>query len=219
MKRLHRFLLFLLLFFQTQKGLAQDSASKLSVVVSPVLFTPVSVAVQAGLQFRLNRRSSFLAEAAYPTFYPQNDYEKIRYWRSSVEWKFYSLRPQRQGKYYAVQAAYLYRQLTDNNTGIVHFKNGEYSYDNAVIRSPVLSVAIIMGREFKNRNGRFFADVFGGIGLRHLFNKYTAKDLRLTSLTRQKDSFDWLLPDEGWRFGYELTRLHITGGVRFGVRL
>lgn len=219
MKWLHRFLAFLPLLVQTQKSLAQDSVSKTAVVVSPALFTPVSVAVQAGLQLRVNRQSSFLLEVAYPAFYPSNEYEKIRYWRSGVEWKFYSAKPRRYGRYYAVQVAYLYRQLTDNDRGTVHFKDGEYSYDNAVIRSPVLSVAALWGHEFNNRNKRFFADVFGGIGLRYLFNNYTAKELRLTSLTRQKDAFDWLVPDEGWRFGYNLTRLHLTGGLKFGVRL
>lgn len=207
------------MLLQTQKCLAQDSVSGIAVVISPALLTPVSVAVQAGVQFRLKKRSSFLAEAAYPTFYPTNEYEKIRYWRGSVEWKFYAVDPPMHGRYYAVQAAYLYRQLMDRNDGIVHFKDGEYRYEAATIKSPVLSVAVIIGSELNSRRHKFFADVFGGAGIRHLFNKYTAKELRVTSLVRQKDRFDWLFPDEGWRFGYELTRLHLTGGIRFGMRL
>lgn len=219
MKRLHRFLAFLPLLIQTQKTLAQDSASGIAVVVSPVLFTPVSVAVQVGLQFGLNKHHAFLVETAYPTFYPQNDYEKISYWRGGVQWKFYSLKPRRHGKYYAVQTAYLHRQLTDENDGLVHFRDGEYRYENAVIRSSVLSLAVITGKEWHSKSRKFFADVFGGIGLRHLFNDYTAKELRITSLIRQRERFDWLFPEEGWRFGYDVTRLHLTGGIKFGLRL
>lgn len=212
-------LLFLPALMQTQKVAGQDSASAVAVMVSPALFSPVSVAVQMGIQVRLKKRYSFLGEVAYPSFYPQNDYEKIRYWRSAAELKFYSAQPAASGKYYAIRVAYLHRELTDNNDGVVHRRDGEYRYDEATINSPVLSLAFIIGKELNSKGHKFFADVFAGAGVRHLFNSYTAKNLRLTSLTRNKDSFEWLFPEEGWRFDYSLTRLHLTGGLRFGLRL
>jgi len=219
MKSLLPFLLFLPGLIQTQKAAGQDSASRMAVVISPALFVPVSAAVQVGVQLRLNKRCAFQAEVAYPTFYPHNDYEKISYWRGAVEWKFYSSKPQVSGKYYAVRAAYLHRQLVDSNEGVVHQKDGEYHYNEATIKSPVLSLALIIGKEFRAKNKKFFTDVFAGAGVRRLFNHYTAKDLRLTSLDRPKDNFDWLFPEEGWRFNYPLTRFHLTAGLRFGWRL
>jgi hypothetical protein len=219
MKRLLQFFLYLPALMQTQKSFGQDSASKFAVVISPALFMPVSVAAQAGIQYSINKHCSFLAEVAYPTFYPKNDYEKISYWRSSATLKFYALKPQASRSYYAIQAAYLYRQLTDDNDGIVHRKDGEYRYDAATVNSPVLSVALIIGKELNGKGHKFFADIFTGAGIRHLFNKYTAKNLRLTSLDRPKDSFEWLFPEEGWRFDYPLTRFHVTAGLRLGWRL
>lgn len=204
---------------QTQTTVGQDSASSVAVVVSPALFVPVSVAVQAGVQARLNKRYGVVAELAYPTFYPQNDYEKIRYWRSAVELKFYSVKHPVSGRYWAVRAAYLYRQLTDNNDGVVHRRDGEYRYDAATVNSPVLSLAFIIGKELNIKSRKLFADVFAGAGLRHLFNQYTATNLRFTSLERPKDSFEWLFPEEGWRFDYPLTRFYTTAGVRLGWRL
>ncbi len=199
--------------------MAQDSASNVAVLISPALFMPVSVAIQAGVQFRLSNRYSLLVEGALPTFYPTNEYEKITYWRGAAELKFYTRRAKTSGGYYALQAAYLFRQLVNNTDGIVHYKDGEYHYNAATITSPVLSVALVMGRELSSKNHKLFADVFGGAGIRHLFNNYSAQDLRITSLTRSKDSFDWLFPDDGWRFGYGVTRLHLTAGLKFGLRL
>ena len=219
MKPLLPLLLFLPALMLTRKAAGQDSASRVSIVVSPALFVPVSVAVQAGVQLRINERSTFLAEAAYPTFFPHNDYEKISYWRGAVEWRFYSAKPRVSGKYFALRAAYLRRQLVDSNEGIVHRKDGEYRYNEATIQSPVLSLALIIGKEFRAKNRKFFADVFAGAGVRRLFNHYTAKDLRLTSLDRPKDNFEWLFPEEAWRFDYPLTRFHLTAGLRFGWRL
>lgn len=219
MKRLLRFFLYLPVLMQAQKSLGQDSTSTVAATVSPALFTPVSVAVQAGFQFRMNKRCGLVIEGAYPTFYPRDEYEKIYFWRGSVSWKFYTTRRRTGGKYYAVQAAYLHRELREDNGGVVHNKDGEYRYDAATIHSPVFSLAILAGAEINTRNRRFFADIFGGAGARRLFNRYTAKNLRLTSLDRPKESFDWLFPDEGWRFGYALTRLYLTAGVKFGVRL
>src|SRR5687768_15289305 len=89
MKRLLILLCFpALLHIQISYG--QDSARKMSVLVSPALFVPVSVAAQLGLQARISKRLSLLFEGAYPTFTPKNTtYESIRYWRTGLEVKYH----------------------------------------------------------------------------------------------------------------------------------
>jgi hypothetical protein len=204
---------------QTQKSVGQDSTSRLSVLFSPALFVPVSVAAQGGIQFRLNNRWSLLADAAYPTFYPNNEYEKITYWRSGIELKLYPSRPEVRGRYYAFRLNYLYRRLFEDDEGTVQNKDGVYRFDEASIHSPVVSFALILGRELLLPKKKSFADVFLGMGIRQIFNRYQAKNLRITSIDTPRDNFGWLLPTEGWRFGYTLTRFHFTAGVRFGLHL
>lgn len=218
MKRL-LLLLCLPTLIQAQKSLGQDSISKVSVVISPALFVPVSVAAQGGIQCRISKRWSVLTEFAYPTFYPDNDYEKINYWRSGIEFKFHAPKSEIQGRYYSLQVNYLYRKLLEEDENIAHRKDGEYRYDMAEIRSPVLSLALKLGVELNAKKKRSFADVFLGMGVRRVFNKYTTKNLRLTSIDRAPDNFEWIFPDEGWRFDYPLTRFHFTAGLRFGFRL
>src|SRR6478736_3131126 len=112
MKRL-LFLLCLPSLMQAQKSFGQDTSSKVSAVISPALFVPVTVAVQAGLQFRLNKGWSLLVEGAYPTFYPEHEeYEKIRYWRAGFEIKHY-LANKKFNRYISWQNNFLYRELTN----------------------------------------------------------------------------------------------------------
>lgn len=219
MKGLLAHFLFLTFFTGSYKGFAQDSLPKFTVMISPALFTPVSVALQGGVQYRLNKKWSMLMEAAYPTFYPDNSFEEITYWRSGVELKLHAPKKEVRGRYYAIQANYLYRQLIQNDEGTVQRQDGVYRYDAATIHSPVLSLALKIGVELFSKNRKKFADVFLGAGARRLFNEYEAKNLRLTSLDPPGESFGWLLPDEGWTYDYPLTRFHFTAGVRFGWRL
>jgi len=212
-------LLFLPVLIQTQNAFGQDSSSKVSVLFSTALFVPVSVAIQGGIQYRLNQRLSLLLEGAYPTFYPDNDYEKISYWRSGIGFRIHSPGGSLNGKYYGFQLNYLYRELFDKDEGVVHGRDGVYRYDEAIIKSPVLSFALIVGKELTIVKGKSFADVFLGLGVRRIFNHYEAKNLRITSIDTPPDDFDWLLPSEGWRFNYPLTRLHVTTGIRFGLRM
>lgn len=218
MKRL-LILLCLPALVQTKKALAQDTASRFSLTVSPALFTPVSVAVQGGIQYRFSKRLSLLTEFAYPTFYPDNEYEKITYWRSSIEVKLHTTNTKTKGRYYSIQGSYLYRTLLEENGSTVHQRDGEYRFDAATIQSPVVALALKAGMELRTNKGRAFADVFLGAGARRIFNNYTAQNLRLTSIDQTNDKLAWLIPDEGWRFGYQLTRFHFTAGVRFGLGL
>lgn len=217
MKSLLRATLFLSAFLHAQKNWGQDSASKVAVVVSPALFVPVSVAVQAGLQFRLNNRLGLLVEGAYPSFYPKNTaYEKIRYWRSGLEAKYFYKRKADLHRYAALQAAYLFRELTDQDQAFYYTKTQTFSYTNAVIRSPVLSLALKTGVEISSGK-KLFVDVFAGAGLRFIFTSYETRAPLVTSLEPKKQ--DLFKFDEAWLYNYTLMRLHATAGLRLGWRL
>ncbi|MDB5206138.1 MAG: hypothetical protein JWR72_1213 [Flavisolibacter sp.] len=200
------------------KGLGQDSTSRFSIVFSPALFVPVSVAAQGGLQYRMSKKWSLLAEVAIPIFYLQNDtYEEIKYRRTGVELKYRPNKIKNSNRYFSLQTTYLFRTLVDKDEGVVRRKAGSFIYEGATIKSPVLSNALKIGFETPVSK-RFFADAFIGMGLRIIFNKYQSKNFRLTSIEPPKDSFP-LLPEEGWRFDYTLTRFHFTAGLRLGLRL
>ena len=176
------------------------------------------MAVQGGFQYRMSKKWSLLLEAAIPAFYSQSEtYETIDFWRTGAELKYTAGNSKNSKRYWSLQTTYLLRTFVDKDEGLVHRKAGDYVYEGATIKSPVLSNALKIGIEAPVSK-RFFADVFVGMGLRLLFNKYESKRFRLTSTEPPKDNFV-LLPEEGWRFDYTLTRFHFTGGLRLGFRL
>jgi hypothetical protein len=212
--------LLLLLFFpslmQAQKSFGQDSMPKISVVLSPALFVPVSVAAQAGLQFRLSNRWNLLVEGAYPTFYPKNtEYEKLRYWRAGFELRRY-LGRKKTSRYIAIQNNYLFRELTDEQDGLYYTKTQTFAYNNAVIKSPVWSSVLKIGLEVPVGR-KTYLDLFGGAGLRMIFNSYKTETALLTSIQPNKQNF--LKFDDAWVYNYTLKRVCLTAGFRFGLRL
>jgi hypothetical protein len=217
MKGLLTFAIFLPVLFCVQKGSGQDSTSRFSVVLSPAIFIPVSVAVQGGVQYRLNKRLSIMAEAAFPTFYPKNtEYEKIEYWRTGIEIKYRTGKIHSSTKYISLQNNYLFRQLIDKDQSLYYSKTQTFSYKNAVINSPVLASAFKVGIELP-AGKKTFVDVFIGAGLRFVFTKYKTESALLTSTEPSKATF--LDFDDAWLYNYTLTRLHVTAGLRFGLRL
>jgi len=200
----------------TQISFGQDSMRKVSVVLSPALFVPVSVAAQVGIQFRLSNRWGLLVEGAYPTFYPKNtEYEKIRYWRAGFEIKRY-LNKKKISRYFSLQNNYLFRELTDEQDGVYYTKTKTFAYNMAVIKSPVWSSALKIGLEVPVGRKTYF-DLFGGAGLRMIFNSYKTETALLTSIQPNKQNI--LKFDDAWIFNYTLKRVHLTAGFRFGLRL
>ena len=195
----------------------QDSAIGVSVAISPALFVPVSVAVQAGIQWRFNNKWSLLVEGAYPTFYPSNtEYEEVKYWRAGAEIKYTLKASPAVRKYVGLQMNYLYRTLTENNTGRFYTKTNTYSFTHADINSPVLSSAIKLGIEIPAGKRAYF-DAFIGAGLRSVRTTYTTESALVTSIEPKTiNIFDF---DDAWQFDYTLLRLHATAGFRFGFHL
>jgi hypothetical protein len=165
----------LLALLQTHGVMGQDSARTVSVVISPALFVPVSVAVQPGLQVKFGRRWAVLVEGAFPTFYPSNtEYEKIHYWRGSLEVKYYR-RSKGPAKYISLHNSYLFRELTDKESGRYYTRTQSFAYNNSVISSPVWATAIKIGMEL-NFGKRAYFDVFAGAGIRQIFTSYKSEN-------------------------------------------
>lgn len=197
--------------------MAQDSASRFAVLLSPALFIPVSVAAQGGLQYKMSKRWSMLIEAAVPAFYPKNtEYEEIDYWRTGVEVKRLLKKTNASRTYFSLQGNYLFRKLVDKEQAFFYTKTQTFSYQNAVISSPVLSAALKAGTELP-AGKKTFVDAFIGLGLRFIFTEYKTEKALLTSTEPRKQ--DFLQFDDAWLYNYTLTRLHLTAGLRFGLRL
>ena len=199
------------------RSVAQQSSSRLSLVVSPAIFVPVSVAVQAGVQYKFSRQLSVLAEAAFPIFIPDNtEYEKINYFRTGIEFKYILASDSSLSKYVSLQNNYLHRELVDENQGFYYTKTQTFSYSNAAINSPVFSSALKFGAEL-NAGKKFFLDAFIGAGLRFIFNEYQAKNVLVTSAEPPEQTLFTF--DDAWKYNYTLIRLHGTAGLRLGIRL
>jgi hypothetical protein len=195
----------------------QDTANGVSVVVSPTLFVPVSVAAQLGIQWRFSNKWSILFEGAYPTFYPSNtEFEEVRYWRAGAEGKYTLSASPMVRKYVGLQVNYLYRTLTENNTGRYYTKTNTYAYSHANINSPVLSSALKLGIEIPAGKRAYF-DAFVGAGLRMVKTSYTTESALVTSIEPKTQNF--FQYDDAWLFNYTLLRFHATAGFRFGFRL
>lgn len=198
------------------KVLAQRSSSRMSVMVSPALFVPVTVAVQAGVQYKANNRFAVLAEAAFPTFHPANtEYEDIDYWRTGIEFKYFFKTDSSISKYISLQNNYLYRELTDEDQAVYYSTTQTFSYTNAVIKSPVFSSAVKLGVELSA--GKSFFDAFIGAGIRFVFTEYNAKNVLLTSIEPPRQNIFKF--DDAWKYNYTLIRPHATAGLRLGMRL
>lgn len=205
MKRLLTLAIFFFVLLYSHTSAAQDSMGRYTVMVSSALFVPVSVALQGGLQYRLNNRWSCLAEVAVPTFYPKNTgYEEIHYWRTSIELKYRASKIKTSIGYFSLHNSYLFRTLVDHQSGIFYRKGEVLSYDDATIHSPVLATALKIGIEVPS-DTRLFADIFFGLGTRVLFNRYEVKNS--SPAFGQRNSF-W--NQVGLRYDYTNVRFHLS---------
>jgi hypothetical protein len=173
--------------------------------------------VQGGVQYRLSKKWSLLAEAAFPTFHPKNTaYDEITYWRAGIEIKRRVGTINSTKTYLSLQNNYLFRKLVDKQQALYYTKTQTFSYQNAVIQTPVLSSALKLGVELP-AGKRTLVDGFIGMGLRFVFTDYEAEKTFLTSTEPRKQ--DFFKFEDAWLFNYTLTRLHITAGLRLGFRL
>lgn len=204
-----------------QHAYPQDSIRRPAILISPALLTPRNFALQAGFLYPLNRGWAFLAEGAIPPFRAnQSAYTNVATWRASVELKRYRQHAKRKGVYYSFQTAYLFRNLEEGR-GKIKRQNGTwFTYDAATLRSPVLSMAVKVGREFTSERRNRLTDLFVGVGFRRLFNRHQLQNAAIASNADVlPDRFGWIHPAQGWRYAYPITRFHFTIGFRVGFKL
>ena len=212
-------LFFCVLVLNCQRSFAQDTASQAFLIFSPALLQPSSFAVQSGLQYTAGKRLELLVEAAVPIWHMDQSYEKVLLWRTAIECKFSRSGFVNSSRYVVLQASYHYRRLVDTDSGKLHLRTGEYQYREAVIKSPVLAVAVKFGRELLLANGKRIFDVFIGIGGRHLFNHYFTQGLRPAISIIEFNKLPWFLHSNGWQYEDPAIRLHLMAGFRIGWKL
>lgn len=134
MRLLLRFFFCAFVTFNMHKVFAQDSSSRVALFVSPALLQPASLAMQGGLRFQTGEKGSLLVEAAVPVLRINRSYQKVNARRTSVEWRLQPERFSSSGHYFALQASYLFRNISDTNSGKLYQRYGEYQYRAALIK-------------------------------------------------------------------------------------
>lgn len=198
---------------------AQKLSSTTAVLVSPALLQPLSLAAQGGVQVRKGENWGFLAEAALPVWRLNRYQRKLTGWRVNLESKRFLHGYTRPGKYLSLQAGYFSRTITDTASGYLYLRDGRYLYDAAVVKSPVLAFALKFGHEITRPNEGTVCDVFIGIGVRHLFTRYTAQNLKPEPIGGAVDNYVWIFGGDAWRHKDPSDRLHFVVGFRFGWKL
>ena len=219
MRRLLLLYVFPSLIVLPRQSFSQELPSKSTVYLSPAVLQPFSLAAQGGVQHRKGEKWAFLAEAAVPVWRLNHSYLKLSGWRTSIETK-YSLRGfNHKGKYFSLQASYFSRTITDTVSGYLYLRDGRYRYDAAVVKSPVLAFALKFGHEITAPDDGTICDVFIGLGVRHLFTRYTAQNLQPEPISGTADNFAWILGADAWRYKDPVDRFHFVVGFRFGWKL
>ncbi len=200
-------------FFISFCGSAQKKEKKFAVTASPALFFR-SIAFQPGFQYTFNNWA-ILGEVSY-TSIRKSDFDKGYWARAQVELKRFLSRNDMRFFYCSFQTAFSARRFVDADSGFYftqHILDTGAIYSSAVIHSPVLSFAPKFGAEVSLSKTVFF-DMFFGLGVRILFNRYEAKDVSPTRVFHKRE---WG-PDASWRYNQTETRFHLPAGMRLGVR-
>lgn len=218
---MRRLLLFVFpsLIVLPRQSFSQDPPSKYTVYLSPAVLQPLSLAAQGGVQYRKGEKWAFLAEVALPVWRLSRSYEKVTGWRTDLETKYFFRGYSRSGKYLSLQASYLSRTITDSTPGKLYLRTGDYQYDAAVIKSPVLALAIKFGHEITAPDDGNICDVFIGIGARYLFPRYQAQNLQPNTYGGAVDNYVWIFGADAWRYESPAIRPHFVVGFRFGWKL
>ena len=208
---------FALLILTSVSCFSQQTARKISVTAAPAILYNKLV-FQPGIQYSSKKWAV------------GGEVSGLRAKKMSFD-KGYWLRFQAEGKrflnyeedvkfYFSFQTAYSIRNFVTNDSGYYYVGSfgsdtGAY-YSSAKIHSPVLSFAPKFGFElFMGK--KWYLDMFGGIGVRYIFTKYNAQNVRPATFVR--GFRDWGYAHESsWRFNNTQSRFHLTTGLRLGFR-
>lgn len=203
---------------------AQDSSrpKNLSFLISPAILSSYNsiFGLQTAIQYRFNNKWSGIAEIAFPM--EKSERPKLvseQYLRIGAEIKRYRNYETRSNKqYYSLQMNYAFRYFTGASDYYFYEKgllDSVIFYDRTNIKTPILAIAVKIGREFLlGRQGMF--DLFTGAGTRTIFTTYNNIENKKKGQRPQPKGFSY---PAAYSYNRTLTRFHYTIGFRIGYFL
>ena len=191
-----------------------------SVLLSPALVpaAPTAFALQAGVQFRL-QRWSIAVQVATPVHKP-SEFSSVHYLRQSLELKRYFKKKPDWEEFLAAEVQYANRRFIDTDGG-TYFKHdvvsdSRFSYSQARIQSPIFVAMVKVGATFVV-NKKLFMDGFVRAGARTIYTKY------MDVAGEAPQPYGWLEifsgPKSAYRYNKTISKPHVAAGFRFGYVL
>lgn len=183
--------------------------------LTPSLFPMENFALQPGVQYTFNERWSILGEVAVPTSHSKDPrFEQIHLIRYGAELRYFAPAFIHHS-YYAVQLTYFQRRFIDRDSGSYrdhYYDETSHWYRSTSVHSPVLAFSVQTGREIL-LGAHIYLDLFVGLGVRGIFTKYKAEDVRNLQSVRPKDIVVFS-PPPSWKYNSTMVRFHMPFGLR-----
>lgn len=199
-----------------QMNASTDSSKYKHAATITLTAFPYSIGVQPGFQFRMGRRFDVLTEGAYASTKKAGNYDKLKIIKLVSELKYFPTKPFA-GRYYSLQAGYMGRKFTANDTGWYFKDTTTIGYSSAGIKSNVSFVSLKLGREI-NPGQKVFLDFFIGLGVRYVQTSYevSGRYSRMRPGGARDNIFEII--GNAWEYERNYLKLHGTAGVRMGLR-
>lgn len=216
---MRKFVVILFLVFSSSLYAQVDSTQKgWAAILSPALI-PISqpgLAIQPGVEYRLNDRISLLAEITIPVNKKNSrDSSELnkKYLRYKTEIRYSFLTKSKKSHEYAGFQVTRASRSFSNLNGLYYKQRGGdsvYYYDKASINSPITTLSLQFGSVISY--GRFAVDLFAGIGARFINTSIT--DI-INPVSAGTDSrTDGVAFTPSYSYAGNITMFHLNGGVR-----
>ena len=180
-----------------------------------------SLAIQPGLQYRLNSRFSIAGEFCVPLVAMKRNpsISDKKYFRFRGELKYY-LYPKAYAPYVSLESSYAFREFAVVN--YTFFSGNErdsvYSFQSARVHSPIWITNARFGQEYR-LGPHFGFDFFIGIGFRNIVTQYS--ELQGVSKQVYYKPYCRILPsiDPAWAHEASIYRFNATFGFRIMYQL
>ena len=197
---------------------AQDSKMSISLSPAVVQMPEWSVAIQPGIQHRINSRIAIIGEFCIPMVNISRDshVSDQTYFRFKGELKYY-LHSTPRTPYISIESSYAYRQFNVQNSTFHkgnYYDTVVYGFQYASVRSPIWITNLKIGREYK-LGPRMGLDIFAGMGFRNISTHYS--DVKGLTQEPYARPYCRIFPtsDPAWWFEANVFRFNATFGFRF----
>jgi hypothetical protein len=174
------------------------------------------VAIQPGMQHRLNSRFAIVGEFCIPVMGMTRNSHVLdqKYSRLKGELKYY-LHSTSRSPYISVESSYAFREFTVENCSYHKGKEADsvYSYQRASVLSPIWTTNLKIGREYRF-GPHFGLDIFWGMGFRNISTHYS--NLKGVSKEVYYPPYCKIFPspDPAWWYEADVYRFNATFGFR-----